>query len=524
MVRNAIISIDRSGLRTFSPENSTMKRRDFMKSSLIGSVGAFNLGLGASLSLGADKSVSRRPNVLFALADDWGWPHAGAYGDPVVKTPNFDRIASEGVLFTNAYISSPSCTPCRNALLTGQYHWRLGPGANLWSTLDPKTPTYPLLLKKAGYYIGSWRKSWGPGRLTGWEDHPAGQPVKKGFDAFLAARPKDTPFCFFFGTSDPHRGYAKGSGAKSGMDLSKIKLFECFPDSPEVRGDVADYYYEVQQWDRDVGKALARLKEIGELDNTIVVMSGDHGMPFPRCKANLYDSGARVPLAIRWGANIKKPGRKIDDFVNFCDMGPTFLDIAGVKIPKVMTGKSFLSLLKSDKGGIIEPKDRGFTMYGKERHCPGQEENMGGYPCRAIRVHGYLYIRNFKPDLWPSGTPNYEKAALSRAWLADCDNGPTKTYMAFNKDKDATHKRLWDLSFAKRPGEELYDCKKDPEQLTNVAADPAYAEIRKKLAAKLMENLKLAGDPRATGGGDEFDKYPFFGGGPRYPGGRKKKK
>jgi len=497
-----------------------MKRRDFMKSTVIGSAGLLSLGGGASAGAPA---AARRPNVLMALADDWGWPHAGAYGDPVVKTPNFDRIAKEGVLFTNAYISSPSCTPCRNALLTGQYHWRLGPGANLWSTLDPNTPTYPLLLKKAGYHIGSWRKSWGPGSLKGWKDHPAGKPGK-GFDAFLASRPKDTPFCFFFGTSDPHRGYKKDSGAASGMDLSKIKLFGCFPDSPEVRGDVADYYYEVQRWDRDVGKALAKLKEIGELENTIVVMSGDHGMPFPRCKGNLYDSGARVPLAIRWGAKIKKPGRKVGDFVSFTDLGPTFLDIAGEPIPKVMTGKSIVSLLTSAKGGIIEPDKRGFTMYGKERHCPGQEGHMGGYPCRAIRVHGYLYIRNFKPDRWPAGTPNYEKAAISRAWLADCDNGPTKTYITANKDKDAAHKRFWDLCFAKRPEEELYDCKKDPEQLTNVAGDAAYAEIKKKLAAQLMENLKLTGDPRVTGGGDEFDKYPYLGGAPKYPGGGKKRK
>ena len=497
-----------------------MKRRDFMKSSVVGSMGVLSVGLSTGAAV---KGSGKRPNIVFALADDWGWPHAGAYGDPVVKTPHFDRLAKEGVLFTNAYISSPSCTPSRNAVLTGQYHWRLGPGASLWSTLDPTTPTYPLLLKKAGYHIGSWRKSWGPGNLKAWKDHPAGKPCK-GFNAFLDARPKDAPFCFFYGTSDPHRGYKKDSGAKSGMNLSKIKLFECFPDSPEVRGDVADYYYEVQRWDRDVGKAVAKLKEIGELENTIIVMTGDHGMPFPRCKGNLYDSGSRVPLAIRWGANITKPGRTIDDFVSFCDLGPTFLEAAGVEIPKVMTGKSLVSILKSDKEGVVEPKKRGFIMYGKERHCPGQEGHMGGYPCRAIRVHGYLYIRNFKPDRWPAGTPNWEKAAIRGAWLADCDNSPTKTYMTANKDTDAAHKRLWDLSFGKRPEEELYDCKKDPEQLNNVAGDPAYADTKKKLAARLMENLKLTGDPRATGDGDQFDKYPYLGGAPKHPDAGKKKK
>ena len=497
-----------------------MKRRDFLRTCLAGSAGLFTY----ASSLNAEQSSSTRPNILFAIADDWGWPHAGAYGDPVVKTPNFDRLAREGVLFTNAYISSPSCTPSRNALLTGQYHWRLGPGASLWSTLDPSTPVYPLLLQKSGYRIGSWRKSWGPGKLHGWKDHPAGRRYR-GLGAFLAARPAGKPFCFFFGTSDPHRGYRKGSGAKSGMDLSKIKLFGCFPDSPEVRGDVADYYYEVQRWDRDVGKAVARLKEIGELENTIIVMTGDHGMPFPRCKSNLYDSGTRVPLAIRWGSKIKKTGRTIEDFVSFTDLAPTFLEIAGLEIPKVMTGKSLVSLLTSEGEGIIEPDKRGFVLHGKERHVPGQEGHKGGYPCRAIRNHQFLYIRNFKPDRWPAGTPNYEKAAIRGAWLADCDNGPTKTYMTGNKDKDEHHKRLWELSFGKRPAEELYDCKKDPEQLTNLAGDPAFAETRKKLAAQLMQNLKLTGDPRASGGGDKFDKYPYLGGAPKHPAfGRKPKK
>ncbi len=496
-----------------------MKCTDFLKSFLAGVA----ILLSCSLPPHAVESSDKRPNILFAIADDWGWFHAGAYGDPVVKTPTFDRVAKEGVLFNHAYVSSPSCTPCRNSVLSGQYHWRLGPGANLWSTLDPSTPVYPLLLEKAGYHVGSWRKSWGPGSLKGWKDHPAGKPGK-GFDAFLAARPKDAPFCFWLGASDPHRGYALHSGAKSGIELDKIKLFGCFPDSEVVRGDVADYYFEVQRFDRDVAKAFSKLEEIGELENTIFVVTGDNGMPFPRSKANLYDSGVRVPLAIRWGSKIKKPGRVIDDFVSLTDLAPTFLEIAGVKIPEVMTGKSLINILTSEKDGIVEPDRRAFVLHGKERHVPGQEENMGGYPCRAIRNHEFLYIRNFKPDRWPAGTPHFEKAAMKGAWLTDCDNGPTKTYMTENKDKDALHKRLWNLSFAKRPAEELYDCKKDPDQLNNLAADPAYAKTKEKLAALLMEHLKATGDPRATGGGDAFDTYPYLGGVCRHPSAARKPK
>ena len=495
-----------------------MKRRDFMKKCLAGSAGLW----ASAISARAGQKSAKRPNILFAIADDWGWFHAGAYGDPVVKTPAFDRVAKEGVLFKHAYISSPSCTPCRNSILTGQYHWRLGPGANLWSTLDPATPVYPLLLKKAGYHIGSWRKSWGPGSLKGWKDHPAGKPGK-GLDSFLAARPEGAPFCFWLGASDPHRCYKLHSGEKSGIDLDKIKLFKCFPDSRAVRGDVADYYFEVQRFDNDVGKALKKLEEIGELENTIFVITGDHGMPFPRCKGNLYDSGARVPLAIRWGAKIKKPGRVIEDFVSLTDLAPTFLEIAGVEVPEVMTGRSLVNILTSDKDGMVEPDKRSFVLHGKERHVPGQEGHKGGYPCRAIRNHEFLYIRNFKPERWPAGTPNYEKAAIKGAWLTDCDNGPTKTYMTQNKDKDEHHGRLWELSFGKRPAEELYDCKKDPEQLKNLADDPALAATKKKLSDLLMKNLKATGDPRATGGGDEFDKYPYLGGICRYPGAKKGK-
>jgi N-sulfoglucosamine sulfohydrolase len=472
----------------------------------------------ATLSTGCSQEKQpQQPNILFAIADDWGWPHAGIYGDPVVQTPAFDRLAREGILFNHAYVSSPSCTPSRNAILTGQYHWRLGPGANLWSTLDPSTPVYPLLLEEAGYHVGHYRKSWGPGRLDGWEEHPAGKLYEQGFEEFLAERPENTPFCFWLGSSDPHRPYDEGSGVRSGMDPDRIRMFECFPDDPVVRSDIADYYYEVQRFDTLVANAIQTLEDIGELENTIIVVTGDNGMPFPRCKANLYDSGTRMPLAIRWGSGIKSPGRIVDDFISLSDMAPTFLELAGVEIPEVMTGKSLLSLLSSKKQGFVEPEKRGFVLTGKERHCPAQEGNMGGYPCRAIRNHDFLYIRNFKPERWPAGTPDYEKAGFSNSWLGDCDNGPTKTFMVENRDRNEHYRQLYELSFGKRPGEELYDCRKDPGQLVNLADDPAYAEIKEKLAGQLMDQLRLTADPRVLGQGDLFDEYPYFGGSPTHP-------
>lgn len=465
-----------------------------------------------AIGAAADDAGAKRPNILFAIGDDWGWFHAGAYGDPVVKTPTFDRLAKEGVLFEHAYVASPSCTSSRNAILTGQWHWRLGPGANLWSTFPKEIPTYPLLLEQAGYHVGHYRKSWGPGKLAD-QPHPAG-PNYRSLEAFLDAKPADQPFCFWFGASDPHRPFKLHSGKQSGMDLAQIKLFAHLPDNEIVRGDVADYYFEVQRFDREVGEALAELDKRGLLENTIVVMTGDHGMPFPRCKGNLYDSGARVPLAIRWPGK-GKPGRTVTDFVSLSDLAPTFLEIAGMKPLEVMTGRSLLHVLESDKSGRVDPA-RDHVLTGKERHVACQEApDSGGTPMRAIRADAFLYIRNFRPDRWPAGTPNDDNAFLKGSWYGDCDNGPTKLYIIEHKDDSKQAAMHYELSFAKRPAEELYDLKKDPDQLRNVAGEAGYAEAQAKLAEQLMNELKATNDPRVVGGAEQFDKYPYLGGSPK---------
>jgi N-sulfoglucosamine sulfohydrolase len=463
--------------------------------------------------------ADERPNIVFAIADDWGWPHASIYrNDEVCQTPAFDRIATNGILCHHAYISSPSCTPSRNAILTGQYHWRLGSGANLWSTLDTNHKTYPLLLEDAGYHVGSWRKSWGPGNRENWDRHPAGKDYPNP-DQFLAAWDRSKPFCFWLGASDPHRPYKAGSGQESGMELSKIKLFDHYPSNDVVRSDVADYYFEVQRFDRDVNRFLTKLEELAVWENTIVVMTGDHGMPFPRCKGNLYDSGARVPLAIQWPKGISKPGRSIDDFVSTTDIAPTFLALAGVDIPAEVTGRSLVNLFESEQEGRIDPtRDHVFT--GKERHVMAQEKpDTGGTPMRAIRTYDYLLIHNYRTDRWPAGTPNYEKAMIPGAWLADCDNGPTKTYMVANRDRDDEHRQKYALAFAKRPQFELYDLRADPAQMHDVAYDPDYTQTLKELSLQLTAELKATNDPRAMGKGDvTFDPVPYLGGAPKFDG------
>lgn len=445
---------------------------------------------------------SKRPNIFFAIADDWGWPHTSAYGDAVVKTPTFDSIASNGVLFTNAYISSPSCTPSRNAILTGQYHWRLKSGGNLWSNYPEGFPTYVQSLKEAGYFVGSYRKAFGPGSDGGKE--VAGKQFA-GLDQFLKERPKDQPFCFWFGASDPHRPYIWESGLRAGMKLEDVEIPPFYPESEAIRTDILDYYWEVQRFDRQVGEALATLEVAGELENTIVVMTGDHGWPFPRGKSNLYDYGARVPLAIKWHAAVPE-NRIVTDFVSTTDLAPTFLEAAGVDILPGTTGRSLLPILKSDAQGRVS-SDRDHVLTGKERHTLAQMNHVGGTPMRAIRTDDFLYIHNFKPERWPAGHPD---GSYHGKIFMDIDASPTKDYIVEHKGQPDME-IYWQLSCGLRPADELYDMRRDPYQMHNVADRSEYANTLARLKAQLFKGLKATEDPRVLGDGDSFDQYEYLG-------------
>ena len=472
-------------------------------------------------------SADERPNILFCMADDWGWPHAGAYGDQGVKTPNFDKIADEGILFHHVYVSSPSCTPSRNAVITGKYHWQLGPGANLWSTLPAEHESFVHMLRDSGYVTGrSPAKTWGPGSIESWAkvhgDHPV-TGMHRDLARFLdATKPGKKPFFFWLATSDPHRGYKLGSGKQSGIDPARAHLFEHYPDVPEVRSDVADYYFEVQRWDSMVGKALRTLAERGLSKNTIVIMTGDHGMPFPRCKGNLYDSGVRVPFALRWPSSVTAH-REIDDFISFADIAPTLLEATGTKRSNAMTGRSFAGLLSGTDSGILAAARRPDIVFGRERHVPAQEKpNMGGYPSRGLRTRNLLYIRNYRPGLWPAGTGDSELANFPGQWYADCDASPTKDYIFEHRDLDEKHRQAFELCFGKRPAEELYDLRQDPGQIHNLASDAAQSEALAKMRQRLRQRLSDLHDPRAKDPSyAEFDQHPYLGG---KGGARKKRK
>ena len=511
--------------------------------------------------LSSQSAAGDRPNILFCFADDWG-RYASAYRDgetdqtlnAIVSTPNFDRIAREGVLFTNAFVNAPSCTPCRSALLSGQYFYRTRRGAILSGAVwDSNIPTYPLILQQNGYHIGHAYKVWSPGtprnapygaEATAYNQagnrfnrfsqvvSAAGDPeaakqqlfgeVRENFRDFLSDRAPGQPFCYWFGPTNCHRTWVRGSGkALWGLDPESLKgkLPPFLPDHEVLREDFTDYLGEVQAFDAALGVLLDELARIGQLEDTLIVVSGDHGIPgFPRGKCNLYDFGVHVAMAVRWGEKVPG-GRKVEDFVNLMDLAPTFLEAAGLAPPDVMTGRSLLGVLTSTEQGQVDPT-RDYVVVGRERHVDTARTAGLPYPQRGIRTKDFLYIRNFAPERWPMGiAPGYggpsaampaasELLTNTRVAFADMDASPTKAWLITHR-KDPEVERYFELAFARRPAEELYDLQIDPDQIHNLADLPAYAPRRKQLRERLGAILTGTGDPRVLGDGSTFDNPPY---------------
>ncbi len=451
------------------------------------------------------------PNILLALSDDQSWLHTGITGNKVIKTPAFDRIANEGVLFNNAFTACPSCTASRTAILSGQEIWRTEEAGLLMGAIPKDLKLFTHILDDNGYHVGYTGKGWAPGNWSylGLKREPLIKEYNdrlekeiaygidkrnytENFKDFLKDRPKNSPFFFWFGSTEPHREYQYGVGAKeANLKSADVEVPPFWPDNKIVRQDIMDYYYEIMWFDTHLAGMVYELEQAGELENTIVIVTSDNGMPFPRAKVNLYDWGTHVPLAIRWGERIKS-GRKVDDLVSLTDLAPTILEAIGLQIPSEMTGKSLISILTSDKEGIVDPRrDKIFT--GLERHTYCRPEGAT-YPARAIRTHDYLYIRNFEPDRWPTGGPEF--ISSNKTNHGDVDACPTKTFIINNQEAIPN---LFQLNFGKRPSEELYDVKNDPGQTNNLAGNAEYADLKEELFVKLVDYLKETSDPRMDG-------------------------
>lgn len=487
----------------------------------------------ASLIAGTAAAADQRPNVLIAISDDQSWPHCSAYGSRLVTTPAFDRVAKQGVLFHNAFCASPGCSPSRAALLTGRHTWQIEHAGTHASYFPQRYETFPDRLEDAGYFVGYTGKGWGPGdfKASGRRRNPAGPAFNAkpqgnqsryvaSFAQFLKQRPADSPFYFWFGSHDPHRSYKKGSGLAKGLKLADAEVPKFLPDTEEIRSDLLDYAFEVERFDDDVDAMLRMLEEVGELQNTLVIVTSDNGMPFPRAKANCYEYGIHMPLAIAWPRQVPG-GREVEDLVGFVDLTATIYEATGVEPPSDpgIVGKSLMNILRSTKSGVVDAS-RDAVYSARERHSSSRYHSLS-YPQRCVRTSQYLYIRNFKPERWPAGAPQkFARVAWDADGLLvssqlgpehggyhDIDACPTLDFLIAHRNHEQWGDYLG-YSVDKRSAEELFDIVRDPDCLHNLAEVPQFAEVKRAMNGRLMKELKATDDPRVGDNGDIWETYP----------------
>jgi uncharacterized sulfatase len=496
----------------------------------------------------------QKPNILFAISDDQSYIHTSFGGCTFVKTPAFDRVAKEGVYFTNCYAGSPGCAPSRSSLVTGRHHWQNEQSGQHASSWLKKYVPFVDVLDESGYYTGRTGKGVGPFRYAQsaedslWRKGDAAGiahsniQYQKGSEAderfangigldnyfenfkyFMENRQEAKPFFFWYGAKEPHRDYEKDSWKRNGKKLEDAVVPAFLPDNAIVRGDLLDYAVEIEWFDLHLKRMLDYLEETGELDNTIVIVTADNGMPFPRAKANAYEYGVHVPLAIRYPKGFPG-GRVVTGPVSFVDFAPTILELAGASHTgmQAITGKSMKSILESKKQGD-ELETREYVFTGRERHSSSRYLNWG-YPQRAIHNKDYLLIWNQKPERWPAGAPQRIKPGTGDELLpmygidengihhsdwafTDIDACPSKTYIVENY-QDETVRAYFELAHGKRPEFELFHVASDPFCMNNLFGQQDYQAVGDKLRKALLAELKRTNDPRVTGPDPEvFDSY-----------------
>lgn len=513
---------------------------------------------GGGLFLGAcqtkEKTKPRRPNILIAISDDQSFAHTSFSGCKFVNTPGFDRVAKTGIFFTTCYAGSPGCAPSRGSLVTGRYPWQNEQSGQHASSWMKKYVPFVDLLEKNGYHTGHTGKGVAPFQYARnaadslWRtENAAGKTYnafnyRKGdasdertaggiggdnyaanFRDFMQKRNPGQPFYFWYGANEPHRGYEKDSWIRNNKNFKSVDVPEFLPDNDVIRGDILDYAVEIDWFDLHLTRMLNYLDSIGELDNTIVIVTGDNGMSFPRAKANCFEYGTHVPLAISYPREFPS-ARIVNDPVSFVDFAPTILEMTGTKPDGMMpiSGRSMVNILKSKKSGIVDDSKK-YIFAGRERHSSSRWNNLG-YPQRAIRSEKYLFIWNMKPELWPAGDPQAVKPKSNGELLplygldtngkhhsdwafADVDASPSKSFLVENYT-DKKIRYFFDIAFGKRTEFELYDVVSDPSCLNNLYDNENFKQVGQQMKTELKEELVRSRDPRVTGSDPEiFESY-----------------
>lgn len=433
------------------------------------------------------------PNIILMIADDLAWEDSSPYGHPTLRTPSLQRLADQGMRFDRAILTASSCSPSRASMITGRYPHRTGAEQLHWPVPADQV-TFVEKLREAGYWTAAAGK-WHLGDAlkdrfdeiretdTSGFQLPAGQAglagkfretaigdAKSGCDQWvplLKARPSNKPFFLWLAALDPHRPYDEDI-LKRNYTPEEVVVPPYLPDVPEVRKDLSLYYNEITRLDRFVGEVLDELDRQGVAENTMVVFLSDNGRPFPRDKTTLYDGGIRTPLFVRWPGRVAT-GSSSDQLISSVDLAPGFLEAAGVPLPSSLDGVSFLPLLTRPHVPI---RSHAFA----ERHWHDYEAWE-----RSVRSLHFKYILNAYPDL-PNTPP------------ADGVRGPA--FQAMIRELHAGRLQPWQTTcfVVPRPREELYATDLDPQELRNLAMDPAHATVLESHRRALAEWTRATQD------------------------------
>jgi len=453
------------------------------------------------LLLTATARAADRPNVIFIIGDDISWNDIGCYGNPNARTPHIDRLARDGIHFTNAYLTASSCSPSRNSFSTGRYPHNNGAASELHRPVAAHLVRFPALLRAAGYYTVLSGKNHMPQEkpAAGEAEPPVpfdviddGQvPGNHGghgrWVEHLQNRPKDRPFFAWFAALDAHRawdGDTEWDEAAYGPkhDPARIRMPSFLVDDDATRRDLASHANEVTRFDHFIGRVVAELARQGVLNHTLIFVTADNGQPFPRAKTRLHDSGMKTPFVAHWPAGIRNPGTPRAGLISAIDLAPTILEAAGVAAPASFQGVSFRPLFAAPDARV--------------RRFAFSEHNWHDYAAnaRAVRDGEFLYLVNFQP---------------ASPWQGPADSVRSPSYASLLAARAAGKltRAQQDVFLAPRPSEELYRTVDDPDQLANLAGDPRHAETLRRLRGLMQEWREQTADSiPADPSRDGFDR------------------
>lgn len=459
----------------------TISRRRFVRFLGVGVAGAVVARRGLSAGRGADAGKRARPNFIFFLSDDHGWADAGCYGNKVIRTPNLDALAKQGMRFTHAFAASPTCSPSRSATYTSLGPHRNGAHPN-HSGIRGRIKTLPVYMKGLGYRVVLAGKTHVKprGSFPFEYRNVTANPKAKGLERFLSPRkvaglvgelggPPAKPFCLIVATHRPHVTWAENRQ----YDPAKMPLPPYLADTPETRRAMTRYYTDVTLMDACLGACLSAVRKHGLADNTLLLYSSDQGAQWPFAKWNLYDAGIRVPLLARWPGRVEPAGVS-DAMVSLIDVMPTLIEAAGGKPPAGIDGRSFLDVLLGKKKTHRDAVFAAHTGDGK----------MNRFPCRSVRTRTHKYILNLKPE-------NLHTSHITNGVARD-GRDYWDTWVKKARTDPATAALV--RRFQHRPAEELYDLTTDPFEQNNIAAEATSTELLASLRERLRQWRRQQGE------------------------------